>query len=279
MFERLTEIARRPQPFECYTALDLWNDEYVSQQMLEFHLNENVEAASRKKEFVDRSVNWIASRFDIGEDTTLCDMGCGPGLYTTPFARLGAKVTGVDFSENSIRYAMETAKNEGLQIDYVLKNYLEFSSDKQFDLITMIYVDFCPLSPTQRKTHLQNIHRSLKDDGAFFLDVLTLNHFEATEGKSTYEYNKDGGFWSSDPHHVFLNTFKYETEKLILDKYDIFEKDRTRTIYNWLQCFNPESIQNEFEENGFRIVERYADVAGAPYRNDATQTALVAVKQ
>ena len=33
--------------------------------MLEFHLNEKLEPASRNKQFIDQSVEWITSNFNI----------------------------------------------------------------------------------------------------------------------------------------------------------------------------------------------------------------------
>jgi hypothetical protein len=38
MFEELKKINERPKPFEFYTASDLWTDEYISKQMLSYHL-------------------------------------------------------------------------------------------------------------------------------------------------------------------------------------------------------------------------------------------------
>jgi hypothetical protein len=37
MFEQLEKINNRPEPFEFYTAADLWTDEHTSGQMLRFH--------------------------------------------------------------------------------------------------------------------------------------------------------------------------------------------------------------------------------------------------
>ncbi len=61
MFQALEQINSRPRPFEFYTASDLWTDEHTSAQMLSFHLDENVDLASRKAAFMDRSVDWIVS--------------------------------------------------------------------------------------------------------------------------------------------------------------------------------------------------------------------------
>jgi len=49
---------------------------------------------------------------------TLIDIGCGGGLVAEPLARLGARVTGIDASEEAIRVASRHAQREGLEITY-----------------------------------------------------------------------------------------------------------------------------------------------------------------
>ncbi|MEQ8733421.1 MAG: bifunctional 2-polyprenyl-6-hydroxyphenol methylase/3-demethylubiquinol 3-O-methyltransferase UbiG [Rhodospirillaceae bacterium] len=49
---------------------------------------------------------------------SLCDVGCGGGLITEPFSRLGFHVTGLDASPENIRTAEEHASKSGLTIDY-----------------------------------------------------------------------------------------------------------------------------------------------------------------
>ncbi len=65
MFNELKKINERSKPFEFYTASDLWTDEYLSEQMLSYHLNEDVDLSSRNAEFINRSIDWIESHFDI----------------------------------------------------------------------------------------------------------------------------------------------------------------------------------------------------------------------
>jgi len=278
MFENLEQIRRRPEPYQFYSTPLLWNDEHISKKMLEVHLDGTVDLASRNHGFIDNSVDWIVSRFGIGPQSKICDFGCGPGLYTSRLASRGARVTGVDFSDRSIEYARNNAKGEKLEIDYVLQDYLEFSMSEEFDLITLIYYDFCPLSSPQRKKLLAIINKHLKRDGALLLDVLSLNHYDKTIEEKSFDYSPRDGFWSADPYYVFRSTFKYEREKVTVDKYSIFEATRSREIYNWLQCYSLESLRSEFAENGFQIVEYYSDVAGAPYDSSSTGIAVVAKK-
>ena len=279
MFRQLEEIYSRPEPFEFYTAADLWTDEYTSEQMLAYHLNTDIDVSSRRGDFIDQSVEWIASHFHIGTNTRIADFGCGPGLYANRLAKLGAIVTGIDFSKRSIEYARGVAADAGLTIEYVNQNYLDFETEAHFDLILMIMCDFCALSPSQRMAMLTKFHSLLLPGGSVLLDVHSLNALMQREEASSYGVNLLDGFWSAEKYHGFLNTFKYDDAKVILDQYTIVEPKRTRTGYNWLQYFSPESLRREFEKAGFTQQELYADVAGKPFDEAASEFAMVGRKE
>jgi SAM-dependent methyltransferase len=223
-------------------------------------------------------VDWIAAEFNIGRGYKIADFGCGPGLYAARLAKRGANVTGIDFSESSIEYAKNVAAREQLNISYVNRNYLEFETEDQFDLALMIMCDFCALSPTQRKGLLHKFYENLKPRGAVLLDVYSLSAFEQKEEVALYEVNQLNGFWSPNKYYGFLNTFKYEKEKVALDKYTIIELDRTRRVYNWLQYFAPEDLEREFIASGFSVTGLYSDVSGTPYDRKSSEFAVIANK-
>jgi SAM-dependent methyltransferase len=279
MFEKLEKINERPEPFEFYTARDLWTDEHTSARMLSFHLNEAIDVSSRNAGFIRRSVEWIASKFNIGKDTKIADFGCGPGLYATRLAKHGANVTGIDFSGRSIAYAKSVAAREHLNIRYVEQNYLDFETHDRFDLVLMIMCDFCALSPAQRKNILNKFKWIMKPGGSVLLDVYSLAAFDQREEAATYEVNLLNGFWSPNKYYGFLNTFKYDKERVALDKYTIIESERTRTVYNWLQYFAPEDLEKEFRDAGFSVEGLYSDVAGTPYDPTSNEFAIIAGKK
>lgn len=275
MFKQLIDINQRPECFSIYTAEELWTNPYTAKQMLNYHLDKEVSLASRKHDFIDRSTAWIAEHFELCNGKKIADFGCGPGLYTSRLARTGAAVTGIDFSANSLSYAREKALQERLTIDYQQMNYLNFSSDERYDLMLMIMCDFCALSPNQRAQLLDVFRKQLAPEGRVLLDMYTLNSFYAREEASTYERRQLNGFWSPDDYFGFVNTFKYDEEKVVLDKYTIIEEDRIRTVYNWLQYFDLETLARECESNGFVIEETYRDVGGSPFSADTDEMAVV----
>lgn len=276
MFDTLMEINQRPKPFEFYTAGELWTNEHTAQQMLQYHLNDDIEASSRKSTFIEKSCDWIAEYFNIAGKKVI-DFGCGPGLYTQRLAQKGAFVTGIDFSVNSINHARSKARESGLDIHYVVSDYLEFETDEKFDLITMIMCDFCALSPAQRKTLLGKFKEMLKPEGSILMDVYSLNGFEKKVESATYEKNQLFGFWSPNDYYAFVNTHKYEDEKVLLDKYTIIEANQPRRIvYNWLQHYSFEALQREFKQNNLTIRAKFANVAGEEFSPKLDEFAIIA---
>jgi len=278
MFAALESINQRPEPFQFYTASELWTDEHTSKQMLAFHLNESIDVSSRNAGFIDRSVDWIAARFSIDEGKRIADFGCGPGLYAARLAKRGARVTGIDFSRRSIEYARQVAERDKLTVDYVHQDYLAFETADRFDLVLMIMCDFCALSPAQRQALLEKFHGIMKPGGSVVLDVYSISAFDNKEEVANYEFNQLNGFWSSGNYYGFLNTFKYPDEKLVLDKYTIIEAHRTREIYNWLQCFTPEDLETELTRAGFSVKGLFSDVAGTPFDRNSGEFAVIADK-
>ncbi|GLS84557.1 class I SAM-dependent methyltransferase [Paraferrimonas haliotis] len=275
MFKQLLEINQRPKSFEFYTADELWTNEHTSKQMLEYHLNGAIDVSSKNSAFIDKAVDWMATHFQVQQGTAIADFGCGPGLYTTKLAEKGAVVTGIDFSKRSLSYAKQVAADKGLNIDYIQANYLDFETNEKFDLITMIMYDYCALSPQQRNTMLKKFKSMLKPNGSILFDVYSLNAFAQKSESSAYELNQLNGFWSADDYYCFVNTFKYEQEKVMLDKYTIIESAQTRTVYNWLQYFDERSLRNEIESAGLSIKQHYGDVAGSAYCTEASEFAVV----
>lgn len=278
MFEELENINTRPKPFEFYTASELWTNAHTSEQMLSYHLNKDVDLSSRNAGFINRSVQWICSHFNVANGTKIADFGCGPGLYTTKLAQKQADVTGIDFSKRSIQYAKEVAQHEDLSIQYINQNYLDFETDKRFHLVIMIMCDFCALSPDQRKKILNKFHAILEPGGSVLLDVYSLPAFDRREEAAAYRMNLLDGFWSPNKYYGFLNTFKYPDEKVVLDKYTLIEASGTRTVYNWLQYFSPETLEREFMQAGFKIEKLYSDVAGTPFNPETAEIAITAKK-
>jgi len=110
------------------------------------------------------------------------------------------------------------------------------------------------------------------------VDVYSLNAFNQREEAETYEHSRLDGFWSPENYYCYQHIFKYDEEKVVLDKYTIIEEKRTRVVYNWLQYYSKDSLRKEFEENGFEVEGFYSDVTGTTISPESLEIVIVAKK-
>lgn len=276
MYDELAEFITPPPPFSLGTAADLWTDPHVAEQMLRYHLDPEVDLASRNRHFIDRSTAWLVDSFALGDDHSVLDLGCGPGLYTTRLARTGARVYGIDLSSPAIEAARAAATDQGVAADHVVGNYLDGLPGGQHDLITLIMCDYCVLGPEERAQLLGRVSRALAPDGAFVFDVYSRAFHESVEAGTWFAPQLMDGFWSPAPYFGFKVTHVYPDELVTLDRYLIVEETRTRLVQNWLQQFTPTTLHAELHTAGFHVDQLIGNLAGDPYQADAPEFAVVA---
>jgi len=197
------------------------------------------------------------------KELKILDLGCGPGLYTQQIAQKGHKVTGVDFSRNSIDYAKEQAKTNNLDIEYINKNYLELDlPENEFDLVMMIYTDLGVLLPDERIQLLSKIEKALKPGGTFIFDVLNDRDLDKKISPKNWEASEQG-FWRSKPYLTLSESFFYEDEKVILNQHIVAEDENTSVYRFWTHYFSHEDLMRLLEPFDFTGIEFYENVLPA----------------
>jgi SAM-dependent methyltransferase len=266
MINNLLKYTEKPDLYAPSTNT-LWDDEHISKGMLEAHLHPNWDAATRNHNFIDKSVQWISQIVPPNEFKNLLDLGCGPGLYAERFASVGYKVTGVDFSQRSINYAKEQTALNNSGITYHYQNYLTLDFAEQFDVITLIYCDYAPLSKADRLALLQVVYRALKPNGKFIFDVFTPKMRKA---ESSSWANSDGaGYWSDKPHLALSRTYQYDdADKTELAQTVVVTGEKVESYHVWNHYFTKEMLVDEIMPTGFSKYEFYGDIAGSEFSDD-----------
>lgn len=260
----------RPALFE--RGAPMWDDPYISQQMLTYHLDESHDISSRRPETIDRIIAWITDKVGLRSGMSLLDMGCGPGLYTRRFASMGVKTTGVDFSQNSIDYAREHDPDT----TYICQNYLTLNFENAFDVIVMIYGDMCVLSDQERGDILAIAHRALRSGGYLIFDATTPRIHAYLENHKHWSVAPEGGFWKPNPYLVMERGFTYPDD-IFAEEYFVIEDSGVITLYrNWYHDYTDKTLPPIVEHAGYDIIEFCADLTGTPYTDDSGWCAVVA---
>ena len=252
-----------------------WDDPHISKSMLEAHLNPAHDAASRRPETIDKEINNLFSSRILKKGDRLLDLGCGPGLHAGRFAVRGVKVTGIDFSVNSLNYAIAQACKHNLDIEYRLLDFFDLDYSGEFDAVLQAHGELGTFSDANRNALLMKIHRALKPGGILIFDV-TSPEPKTQEASQNRWYISDGGFWRPGRHLVLEQNFDYPEDNVRVDQYIIVDDRRITAYRTWLHDYSPNSITPILEKAGFQIVHAWNDLTGTPYKEGGEWIAIVA---
>lgn len=256
--KRIISNSRKPAPYTSGTA-QMWVDEYISTQLLQVHLDQKVDLASRKESTIKETVNWILEQVE-GSQLQILDLGCGPGLYAEKLAEKGHQVTGIDFSAKSIEYAKESAQKNNLDIGYWKQDYLTLDGREKYDLVIMIFTDFGVLTPAQRTDLIARIYKILKPKGTFICDVLNPKTSFDANGARNWEM-VENGFWRPTPYLTLSESLYYEKENVTLNQHIVIEESGGYEIYRfWVHTFSHSDLEAIFLKAGFNTVSCYEKV-------------------
>lgn len=119
-------------------------------------------------------VDFIEERSSM-EDKKVLDVGCGGGILAEALSELGANVTGIDASENTIGVAKSHSSSVGSDVIYIQNTIEEFISshpNEKFDVITCLEMLEHVPSPNEIIKSCSNL---LKDDGNIFFSTINRN--------------------------------------------------------------------------------------------------------
>jgi SAM-dependent methyltransferase len=155
-------------------------------------------------------------------------------------------------------------------------NYLDIDFNESFDIVTLIFYDFCALNTAEQNILLEKIHAALKENGLFIFDIVTENKKTVNSTNiSVYEE----GFWSPRPYVEILNVYLYENPKTEGLQYAIIEEDgSTRIIRIYHRLFSLTEITKMLNENGFKVEEVYKNLKGEVFSRDSETYGIIARK-
>ena len=142
----------------------------------------------------------------------LLHLMCHIGLDTLSWARRGAKVTGVDFSERAIDHAQELAKKVNLQARFISSNVYELPEklDEQFDIVFMSYGVLCWLASIDKLTSI--VERYLRPGGTFYIaEIHPLNQIFDDEA-NVQDFVVKFGYFSHGRPSEWQSEFSYASD-------------------------------------------------------------------
>jgi SAM-dependent methyltransferase len=241
-----------PQPWQEGDNIP-WNEPGFSERMLQEHLTQAHDAASRRFTIIDRHVEWIHREMLAGKPGQVLDLGCGPGLYTSRLAQLGHTCFGIDFSPASICYASETASQLNLPCTYLHQDLRQAEFGAGFDLVMMIFGEFNVFKPSDAVEILKKANRALKPGGKILLEVHTFEAVKRIRLPGSEWSAMPCGLFSPRPHILLEQGFWDEAQRATTRRFFVIDAEtielaRYAASY---QGYSDEEYLRLLEANGF----------------------------
>jgi ubiquinone/menaquinone biosynthesis C-methylase UbiE len=238
-----------------------WYDPDFSRRMLDEHLSQEHDLASRKRETIRKQVQWIHEHICNNTPAKLLDIGCGPGLYIEQFAALDYNCSGIDFSPASIEYARSHLGNKARLVNSDIR-HVDFGSG--YDLAMIVYGEFNVFSPDECRKILKKTCKALSPGGKLLLEAHT---FEAVEriGKTTNSWYKSGagllGLFSDEPHICLTENHWFYKQQTALQQFHVLNSaGGTVTTYrSTTKAWTTDQYEQLLKEAGFTNVTIHPD--------------------
>ena len=184
-----------------------WNEPAFSERMLQEHLTQDHDLASRNTALIEAQVAWIHATLLHERPSRILDLACGPGLYLNRFARLGHRGTGIDFSPASIRHARRIAAHEALPVIYEEGDLRSTEFGTGFDLATLVYGQLNVVRRTEAAAIVRRSVDALKPGGVLVVEPQTHKSVRnAGNAGSTWSSHQTGLF-AAHPHLLLTESF------------------------------------------------------------------------
>ncbi len=242
-----------------------WNDPEFSKRMLNIHLSQEYDHASRRFETIDRHVDWIHNHVLKGKPSRILDICCGPGLYTIRLAGLGHQCVGIDFSPASIAYAKEQAEKTGLDCTYFHHDIRTADYGKNFGLVMSIFGEFNVFKPADAKNILTKAHEALGDDGMLLLEPHTFDAILSFKDNTISWQSHESGLFSDKPH-LLLEEHLWDAEnRASISRYYIIDAGSGEATYSSssYQAYTKDEYRPLLAECGFGKIRFFPSIGNS----------------
>lgn len=234
-----------------------WNNPAFSERMLEEHLNQEHDLASRNAGQIEQQVQWIHDHLLGGGVSCILDLCCGPGFYTSLLGKMGHSCLGIDFSPASIQYA---AREFGSHARFIESDILTADMGSGFDLCLLLYGEMNVFSPGECRTILRKIWGAISPGGMLLLEPQSVDAVKSV-GQAPRSWNSSGtgltGIFSEIDHLCIIDNQWLSEETIALQRFHIVDRNGDYCEYrSTTKAWSDKELTGMLASCGFDNIER-----------------------
>jgi SAM-dependent methyltransferase len=255
-----------------------WHEAGFSERMLNEHLSQDHDAASRRGAIIDQHVAWLHTAMLSSTPARVLDLGCGPGLYTSRLARLGHECVGIDYSPASIDHAAEEARRGDLRCEYRREDIRQAEYGGPFGLAMLINGEFNVFAPDDVKAILRKCRAALAPGGQLVLEPHVFDTLRSRGEGGRSWYSADCALFSDRPHLLLEENFWHADVHVATTRFLLVDAatGEVTTHAASYQAYTQEEYRSVLKECGFHEVRFHASLTGQADQSSPEYLVLVA---
>lgn len=199
---------------------------------------------------------WLRQQFPNLRQMEIADVGCGTGRLTRMLAGTGARVVGIDLSEEMLGVAMQAAYVQRLRIDWLCQNMTELQLPRPANLV----ISSCDalnylLGTVDVQQTFRSVWNNLEPGGWFCFDVVGAGRVERLREGLSYDIRSDAvALFESN---VAANgEIRYELTAFALQPNGLYDRVSEEHIQRW---YSIDWLGTALAGIGFEVQQRSGD--------------------
>lgn len=208
---------------------------------------------------------------DLSNESIL-DLACGEGIYARKYKAHGAKeVVGIDISSEMIELAWEEELRSPMGCRYVIGDAMNLQTQKQFDLVTGVYLLNYAQSREELRQFCEAILQQLKPGGRFV--GINDNPFNSPERYAAYRpygFIKESPANRKEGDYIRYTMYNDDGTSCSFDNYylspETYEEVFAETGFKSFSWHSPELVPEQFDNSHWNYFMEYPPIIGMSAR-------------
>lgn len=211
---------------------------------------------------------------------TVLDLTCGTGSQVFYLVKHGYEVTGVDINKKMLTIAENKAREQRVDVKFVLGD-VRISQCGKYDAVITVFNAIGHLTKSDFAKALINISTNLNEGGLYIFDIFNLEFLLEKDNitKLTIDIQKQDA-------DVLAREIQYSTinEAGVLASYDIYHQQKVSmepvisTAFQTLQTYTASQLKRLLAENSFEVLD-ICSIDGTKLIETETERLLVVAKK
>ncbi len=203
-------------------------------------------------------------------DIRVMDIACGAGRHALELARRGFATTANDLSPFLLECTRARAEQENISIQCTRQDMRHIVAENTYDLVVQLFSSFGYFKTRKEDLQvLQNVHRALKKDAWYVLDLINPVYLKKHLKPSSSRTIDD----------LTVSEKRRIEDDCVIKQITISSPDESITFEESVRLYEHEAIDEMLGSAGFTIEKIFGDYEGSAYDEKTSPRMMIFVRK